>query len=164
MKKYLFALSVFFIFIFSSCSKKDVVNPYSAERKQLENQIDQSNSNDNQINNTNIDIDLTKMSATMIYAEVFNMLIEPEKYENKRVKMRGYFTIYNENTNDEVYSVIVPDATACCQQGIEFFYNFENTKPAQNADIIVTGIFKVHTMQNGITYNYINAESIALVN
>ena len=164
MKKYLFALSVFFIFIFSSCSKKDVVNPYSAERKQLENQIDQSNSNDNQINNTNIDFDLTKMSATMIYAEVFNMLIEPEKYENKRLKMKGLFTIYNEGTNDEVYSVIVPDATACCQQGIEFFYNFENTKPAQNADIIVTGIFKVHTMQNGITYNYINAESITLVN
>ena len=126
MKKYLFALSVFFIFIFSSCSKKDVVNPYSAERKQLENQIDQSNSNNNQINNTNIDFDLTKMSATMIYAEVFNMLIEPEKYENKRLKIKGLFTIYNEGTNDEVYSVIVPDATACCQQGIEFFYNFEN--------------------------------------
>lgn len=161
MKKYLFTLSVFFIFIFSSCSKKDVVNPYSAERKQLENQIDQSNSNDKQINNTNIDFDLTKMSATMIYAEVFNMLIEPEKYENKRLKMKGLFTIYNEGTNDEVYSVIVPDATACCQQGIEFFYNFEN-RPASGSEIIVTGIFKIHQLseENGITYNYIQAENV----
>lgn len=160
MKKYLFALSVFFIFIFSSCSKKDVVNPYSAERKQLENQIDQSNSNDNQINNTNIDFDLTKMSATMIYAEVFNMLIEPEKYENKRLKMKGLFTIYNEGTNDEVYSVIVPDATACCQQGIEFFYDFKDNKPVANSEITVTGIFNVHMLSDGISYNYIKAEKI----
>lgn len=171
--KSIFCKLGFYIFIclipFSSCNKKNVNNPYESERKQLEKTIDISSENSQpnevlQSNSSKVDFDLTKMSATMIYAEVFNMLIEPEKYENKRVKMRGYFTIYNENTNDEVYSVIVPDATACCQQGIEFFYNFENTKPAQNADIIVTGIFKVHTMQNGITYNYINAESIELVN
>ena len=97
----------------------------------------------------------------MIYAEVFNMLIEPEKYENKRLKIKGLFTIYNEGTNDEVYSVIVPDATACCQQGIEFFYNFEN-RPASGSEIIVTGIFKIHQLseENGITYNYIQAENV----
>ena len=146
------------ILSFFSCNKKDVNNPYSSERNQLKKSIEATDAIETE--KSKIDYDLTNMSSTMIYAEVFNMLIEPEKYENKRVKMKGFFTIYNEGSNDEVYSVIVSDATACCQQGIEFFYDFENTKPAKNADIIVTGLFKVHTMQNGITYNYIQAENV----
>jgi hypothetical protein len=168
--KSIFCKLGFYIFIclipFSSCNKKNVNNPYESERKQLEKTIDISSENSQpnevlQSNSSKVDFDLTKMSATMIYAEVFNMLIEPEKYENKRLKIKGLFTIYNEGTNDEVYSVIVPDATACCQQGIEFFYNFEN-RPTSGSEIIVTGIFKIHQLseENGITYNYIQAENV----
>ena len=163
------------ILSFFSCNKKDVNNPYATERNQLKKSIEatdvieaekskeleKSLSKNQKSEDLKIDYDLTNMSSTMIYAEVFNMLIEPEKYENKRLKMKGLFTIYNEGTNDEVYSVIVPDATACCQQGIEFFYNFEN-RPASGSEIIVTGIFKIHQLseENGITYNYIQAENV----
>ena len=156
MKKVLFIFAIF-LFSFLSCTKKDVVNPYSSERKKLEKQIESTDSNTSSDNK--IDFDLTKMSATMIYAEVFNMLIEPEKYENKRLKMKGLFTIYNEGTNEEVFSVIVPDATACCQQGIEFFYDFQN-KPENGSEITVTGIFKIHQLSEDISYNYIHAEKI----
>lgn len=163
--------SIFFIFLFSSCNKKDVYNPYSSERNQLKKTIETTESShfeeskttlseNQQIEELTIDYDLTNMSSTMIYAEVFNMLIEPEKYENKRIKMKGFFTIYNEGSNDEVFSVIVPDAAACCQQGIEFFYDFKDKKPMNNSEITVTGIFKIHILNNGISYNYIKAEKI----
>lgn len=143
---------------FFSCNKKDVNNPYSSERNQLKKSIEATDAIETE--KSKIDYDLTNMSSTMIYAEVFNMLIEPEKYENKRVKMKGFFTIYNEGSNDEVYSVIVPDATACCQQGIEFFYDFKDKKPVANSEITVTGIFNIHMLNDGISYNYIKAEKI----
>lgn len=146
------------ILSFFSCNKKDVNNPYSSERNQLKKSIEATDAIETE--KSKIDYDLTNMSSTMIYAEVFNMLIEPEKYENKRVKMKGFFTIYNEGSNDEVYSVIVPDATACCQQGIEFFYDFKDNKPVANSEITVTGIFNVHMLNDGISYNYIKAEKI----
>lgn len=133
-------------------------NPYATERNQLKKSIEATDAIETE--KSKIDYDLTNMSSTMIYAEVFNMLIEPEKYENKRVKMKGFFTIYNEGSNDEVYSVIVPDATACCQQGIEFFYDFKDNKPVANSEITVTGIFNVHMLSDGISYNYIKAEKI----
>lgn len=162
------------ILSFFSCNKKDVNNPYSSERNQLKKSIEatdvieaekskeleKSLSKNQKSEDLKIDYDLTNMSSTMIYAEVFNMLIEPEKYENKRVKMKGFFTIYNEGSKDEVYSVIVPDATACCQQGIEFFYDFKDNKPVANSEITVTGIFNVHMLNDGISYNYIKAEKI----
>ena len=34
-----------------------------------------------------IDIDLTKLSSTLVYSEVFNMVTEPEKYEGKRIAL-----------------------------------------------------------------------------
>lgn len=162
------------ILSFFSCNKKDVNNPYATERNQLKKSIEatdvieaekskeleKSLSKNQKSEDLKIDYDLTNMSSTMIYAEVFNMLIEPEKYENKRVKMKGFFTIYNEGSKDEVYSVIVPDATACCQQGIEFFYDFKDNKPVVNSEITVTGIFNVHMLSDGISYNYIKAEKI----
>lgn len=146
------------ILSFFSCNKKDVNNPYATERNQLKKSIEATDVIEAE--ESKIDYDLTNMSSTMIYAEVFNMLIEPEKYENKRVKMKGFFTIYNEGSKDEVYSVIVPDATACCQQGIEFFYDFKDNKPVANSEITVTGIFNVHMLNDGISYNYIKAEKI----
>lgn len=146
------------ILSFFSCNKKDVNNPYATERNQLKKSIEATDVIEAE--ESKIDYDLTNMSSTMIYAEVFNMLIEPEKYENKRVKMKGFFTIYNEGSKDEVYSVIVPDATACCQQGIEFFYDFKDNKPVANSEITVTGIFNVHMLSDGISYNYIKAEKI----
>ena len=146
------------ILSFFSCNKKDVNNPYATERNQLKKSIEATDAIETE--KSKIDYDLTNMSSTMIYAEVFNMLIEPEKYENKRVKMKGFFTIYNEGSKDEVYSVIVPDATACCQQGIEFFYDFKDNKPVANSEITVTGIFNIHMLNDGISYNYIKAEKI----
>ena len=38
-----------------------------------------------------IDVDLTALSSTMVYAEVYNMITAPEQYRGKVVKMEGLF-------------------------------------------------------------------------
>lgn len=53
-----------------------------------------SNANDAAQAAQKIDVDLTKLSSTLVYAEVFNMLYSPEDYVGKTVKMNGAFSLY----------------------------------------------------------------------
>ena len=111
-----------------------------------------------------IDLDLTKMSATMIYSTIFDMLIMPEDYVEKNIKLKGWFETYTDPYNGELYyAVVVPDATACCQQGIEFVWPGDHSYPKDfpnpGEDITVTGIYKL-IESDGITYNYLEANSV----
>ncbi len=106
-----------------------------------------------------VNLDLTKMSATMIYSTIFDMLIMPEDYVERIIKVKGWFETYtNPQTGEMYYAVVVPDATACCQQGLEFVWKGNHTypddfpKPGQN--ITVTGIYKL-IENDGISYNYL---------
>ena len=74
-----------------------------------------------------VDVDLTVLSSTMVYSEVYNMLYnDPAHYLGKTVKARGGFSIYQLVTDgvlqpDPVaYACIIADATACCAEGMEF--------------------------------------------
>ena len=106
-----------------------------------------------------VNLDLTKMSATMIYSTIFDMLIMPEDYVEKIIKVKGWFETYTDpQTGEMYYAVVVPDATACCQQGLEFVWKGNHAypddfpKPGQN--ITVTGIYKM-IENDGISYNYL---------
>ena len=111
-----------------------------------------------------VDLDLTKMSATMIYSTIFDMLIMPEEYVDKNIKLSGWFETYTDpQTGEMYYAVVVPDATACCQQGLEFVWKGNHAypddfpKPGQN--ITVTGIYKM-IENDGVTYTYLEANSV----
>ena len=111
-----------------------------------------------------VNLDLTKMSATMIYSTIFDMLIMPEDYVEKIIKLSGWFETYTDpQTGEMYYAVVVPDATACCQQGLEFVWKGNHTypddfpKPGQN--ITVTGIYKM-IENDGVTYTYLEANSV----
>ncbi|MCR5420747.1 MAG: hypothetical protein K6E98_07070 [Lachnospiraceae bacterium] len=93
-----------------------------------------------------IDIDLTQMSSTMIYTEVYNMMVAPDEYKGKSVKMEGLFSSYfDENKKKYYYACIVQDATACCAQGIEFeplkACVYPEDFPKEGGMVTVTGIF-----------------------
>ena len=67
------------------------------------------------------DCDLTKMSSTMVYSTVYAMLTAPDDYIGKTVRVTGNLNKYtDESTGKTYYSVLIADATACCQQGLEF--------------------------------------------
>ena len=103
-----------------------------------------------------VDVDLTVLSSTMVYAEVYNMMASPEKYIGKTVKMKGLFAYYHDEATDNYYfACIIQDATACCAQGIEFVltddYVYPDDYPEVDEEICVVGVFD--TYQEG-DYTY----------
>ena len=101
-----------------------------------------------------VDVDLTTLSSTMVYSEVYNMMAEPEKYMGRRVRMKGSFAIAE---GDEKYYFVclIADATACCAQGIEFVLKderkFPDEYPSVGAEITVVGIFDTY-MEGTLQY------------
>ena len=103
-----------------------------------------------------IDVDLTKLSSTMVYSEVYNMMVSPDKYIGKTVKMNGAFAFYEDpETKKQYFACIIADATACCSQGLEFIltgeHTYPNNYPEVGSEITVTGTFELYT-ENGFQY------------
>ena len=144
-----------------SCSKKqtpDTVNTPVETKSAVVESVETTAHSDKP------DFDLTKMSATMIYSTIFDMLIMPEDYVEKVIKVKGWFEVYtNPETAEVFYAVVVPDATACCQQGLEFTWPGDHHYPADfpelGKDITVTGTYKLID-KDGFTYNYLEASAV----
>lgn len=94
-----------------------------------------------------IDIDLTALSRTMVYSEVYNMVTAPENYIGKTVRMQGQFAVY-EGDSRNYFACLIADATACCSQGIEFVTKDSRTYPADypelGTEITVEGVFETY--------------------
>ncbi|MBQ2101105.1 MAG: hypothetical protein II477_08545, partial [Lachnospiraceae bacterium] len=64
--------------------------------------------------NAAVDVDLAALSSTMVYSEVYNMMMTPDDYIGKTVKMSGAFSYFkDDSTGHEYFSCIIQDATAC---------------------------------------------------
>lgn len=111
---------------------------------------------------TREELDLTALSSTMVYSEVYNMMADPAGYEGCTVTMSGQFAVYQGYTDDgqedpeQVYcACIIADATACCSQGLEFVLKgkaaYPADYPALGTEITVKGEF--HTYEEG-EYTY----------
>lgn len=96
---------------------------------------------------SDIDIDLTRLSSTMVYSEVYNMMNTPENYVGKMVRMNGKLAVYKYPERN-YYTCIIKDATACCQQGMEFLWagnhKYPDDYPNEGDGIIVTGVFDIY--------------------
>ncbi|MCR5836254.1 MAG: hypothetical protein K6G88_07100 [Lachnospiraceae bacterium] len=111
----------------------------------------------NDSNNSEM-IDLTKLSSSMVYGQVYDMMGSPDKYLGKKVRMEGTFSIF-EGTKKNYYACVVADATACCQQGIEFElagdYKYPDDYPELGEDITVVGIFNTY-VEDGANYFFLD--------
>jgi hypothetical protein len=110
------------------------------------------------------DVDLTALSSTMVYAEVYNMMTSPDDYIGKTIKMSGpYYASYYEETEQYYHYVVIEDATACCQQGLEFVWSGEHSYPADypddNTRVEVTGVFDSYE-ELGTTYYHLVVDDI----
>lgn len=109
------------------------------------------------------DVDLTTLSSTMVYSEVYNMMCEPDRYLGKRIKMNGQFAVYeNPNTGAVYTACIIMDATACCSQGLEFVLAGEPSYPADypepGTEITVVGTFQTYEENGYMDYHLVDAE------
>lgn len=112
---------------------------------------------------TEIDIDLTQMSSTMVYSEVYNIVTEPDEYMGKMIKMEGTFSLYHDDaTGEDYYACIIEDATACCSQGIEFElsddYKYPGDYMTEGDTITVAGVFDQYKEGDYIYYTLRDAE------
>ena len=119
-----------------------------------------------------VDVDLTVLSSTMVYSEVYNMLyFYPEDYYGKNVKMTGQFNVYQWVDESGIvadmpvtYACIISDATACCAEGVEFVlegdYTYPDDYPELGTEITVIGEFQSYE-ENGVTwYHLVNARMV----
>lgn len=100
-------------------------------------------------NSAAVDLDLTVLSSTMVYSEVYNMMLSPDDYVGKRIKMEGIFSIYYDEGSEKYYfACIIMDATACCSQGIEFEpsdeYSYPEDFPEAGSFVCVEGVFDTY--------------------
>ncbi len=102
-----------------------------------------------------VDLDLTALSATMVYSEVFNMMTAPDEFKDMKIKMAGTCSVYvDEATGKTYYACIVQDATQCCSQGLEFVLNDTYSAedyPANGDEITIKGTFSTYT-EGEMTY------------
>lgn len=114
-----------------SCKKND------SEKNESKMEIQQSNDA--------IDLDLSAMNYNMLSSISFDVLITPEKYVNKRIKVTGNFHS-SFHDGHRYFSVLNWDATGCCLVGFDFIplaaLNFPEDFPKADEEIIVIGTFK----------------------
>ncbi|MBR5419887.1 MAG: hypothetical protein IK115_01925 [Lachnospiraceae bacterium] len=92
-----------------------------------------------------IDVDLTILSSTMVYSEVYNMMSVPEDYIGKTIKMEGSYSYCRDDVSGaEYYACIIQDATACCSQGLEFVPENPEAVPAEGESVTVVGVFDTY--------------------
>ena len=101
-----------------------------------------------------IDVDLTKMSGTVVFALVNRMVTEPAKFQGKRIRMGGVFSSYYDDQIDRrFYGCVIADALACCSQGLAFELakprKYPEQYPAEGDAIIVEGDFDYEKDEGG---------------
>ena len=158
MKKYMYI--VFFVclacLLVTGCADKGSTQPETNKTNTQERS-----------KNGGVDLDLTAMSSTMVYAEVYNIMTYPDDYMGKTIKINGsYNPLYSEDTQQYYHYVIIVDAASCCQSGLEFVWSGEHTYPEdypeEETKIEVTGIFGSYN-ELGTEYCYLAVNSITVL-
>lgn len=106
-----------------------------------------------------VDVDLTLMGKDLIYATVYQMMSKPEEYEGKTIRIEGkYYASYYPVTDKYYNYCLIADALACCSQGLEFELGgdavYPDDYPADQSQVIVTGVFETYTEEAGQTFYY----------
>ena len=110
-----------------------------------------------------VDLDFTRMSSTMVYAYVYNIVCSPEDFLGQRFRIGGISDQSYWDQTDTVYHyVVIEDATACCAQGLEFVLTSEDDAyPLPGADIEISGEWAQYE-EDGEIYFHILADQIVL--
>jgi translation initiation factor 1 (eIF-1/SUI1) len=151
-----------------SLPKEDILNEEVREENEINLREDNKQKELTEIEGSSeVDVDLTSLSSTMVYAEVYNMMINPEEYIGKTIKISGqYYASWFEETEQYYHGVIISDATACCSQGLEFIWDdnthtYPDEYPEDYTEVEIIGVFDSYE-ELGSTYYYIATDDITV--
>lgn len=143
--------SLFTITIFSF--KKSEKNGVSENNETVEIAKKDSNA---------IDLDLSRMNYNMMSSIVFDIMVVPENYVDKRIKTAGNFYT-DEYEGKRYFSVLIWDNTGCCPAGLDFIppegMKYPENFPEADERISVTGVLK-YLKEDGQTELVFQAEEI----
>lgn len=132
-------------------NKKEIQNTKSKEEKdQQKNNQKAEEQGEHQTPDSDVDYDLTSMNKDMVYATVYQLMVEPDKYTGKTFRIDGlYYTGQNEKTGTYYHYSIIKDALACCSQGMEFVWGdgshvYPDEYPKDGTEIEVKGTFETY--------------------
>ena len=91
-----------------------------------------------------VDVDLSRMSGTVVYGKVYDMVTNGKNYQDQIVRMHGTMSSIDVKEKgklvDTLYSCVIFDAAGCCSQGIEFVLADQSAEyPALGKEITVQG-------------------------
>ncbi len=93
-----------------------------------------------------IDWDFTKMNFNMASGLVFDMMVDPQKYNNKTAKIKGQFAS-DVHQGKRVFAVFVWDATGCCPTGLNILplanKKYPDDFPADGSLVTITGVLEM---------------------
>lgn len=99
---------------------------------------------------TDVDYDLTKMNSDMVYATVYQLMVDPDTYIGKTIRMKGiYYSTLVEDIGNRYFYCIISDAASCCAQGLEFVWDdgshvYPDEYPEEESNIVVEGTFETY--------------------
>ena len=95
-----------------------------------------------------IDLDLKGLSGVVVYAQVNNLVTDYPSWLGKTIRIEGYYSATDGGDGTVYHACIIPDATQCCAQGLEFVrageHAYPDDYPEEGAGIIVTGQLELY--------------------
>ncbi|MFI3237066.1 MAG: hypothetical protein R3Y47_03435 [Lachnospiraceae bacterium] len=114
------------------------------ESTTVESEVSTEQAQGTTVADSEVDVDLTILSTTMLYGEIYNIAINPTPYLESTIKVTGSYGFYEDTINDiKYFSVIIMDSTGCCAQGFEFIladdYTYPDDYPEIGTEITIIG-------------------------
>lgn len=138
--------------------KENVNSPNEKETEQAKTQenIIPSQKPETENSSSKPDIDLTVLSSTVMYSELYNILTQPDLYEGKIIKIRGQFSAMEDpQTGKKYFACGISDVGGCCQIGLEFVtlneMAYPDDYPTLGSIVTVQGRFNAY-VEEGIGY------------
>ena len=114
-----------------------------------------------------IDIDLSRLSTTVLSVEVANIYAAGRDNLGKTIRVRGtYDGFYNAQLHIVMHQILTLDVDACCREGFEFRWSRSNEPsgdyPPIGSFIEVDGVLKIHT-DFGQPFLYLEVDEVFIL-
>lgn len=160
MKKFFLFLFGIFLLFFVGCRQSPETSTKATE---IITQLNVPAVPNADFSDRSFDIDMSAMKTQLAYLQITNMMIDPEQYTGKTVKMTGTFAhTYDNNLQCDFFVCYIPDETACCTQSLEFVingdYSYPDDYPPDESTITVAGTFEKYIRDGYDLFRLNNAE------
>ncbi len=141
MKKRI-ALCLALLSVLTACASEPA--PDKASKASEASAVTQTQAEENAYD---VDIDLTTLSSTVIFSQLYNMLVDPTPYLGNVVRMSGTYIVYSDGSR----ACLISDEDGCCQEGVHFALREGIPYPEENTPVTLVGTFGTYYI-NDVLY------------